>query len=76
MDADLLQGLRRAILLKIQKSISDSIVSFETYKKELNGLTKEDKEKLENIIKILEEEINRVNKYVEDLSKVNLPRPG
>jgi DNA-binding transcriptional regulator GbsR (MarR family) len=73
LNDDLLGGLKKAIIIKIQKSIADSLVEFENYKKELNRLEKLEKERIENIIKILEVEINRVNEYVENLSKVSLP---
>jgi len=72
LQGSLLEGLKRAFMIRIQKSIDDTKAKFNKYKKSLNnGKDKEDKRVL-NTLKILENEVERVDKYLSLLSKLKL----
>jgi len=65
LDGDILEGLRSAFLMKVQKGIDNTMAEFEQYKKE-----KKHPKYIENIQK----EVIRFNKYFKDLSEVKLPK--
>ena len=65
LDGDILEGLRKAIFLKIQKNICDTLNDFEKYK----GSDKE----INKAITRLEKEIKRLEIYIKKLSEVKLP---
>ena len=70
----LLDCLRKAILFKAEKSITDSVGAFEQQKKELQQINSgEEKEKVLRALNILQKEINRLQKYLKILSKLKLP---
>lgn len=71
MNGDLLNGLKRAILMKLEKSIVSSTEEFEQYRKEIRAMP--DGEKLLRKIDVLEKEIKRLDRYVRLLSKIRLP---
>ena len=72
LQGNLLEGLKRAFLIRIQKSINDTLSKFGEYKESLNkGKNKEDKKVL-NTLKILEKEVERVDKYISLLTKLKL----
>ncbi len=66
LEGDLLEGLRYAMLLKLQKEISKTLNEFETYKNS--------DEKSKRTIKTLEKEVRRLQEYVNRLAKVPLPK--
>ncbi len=65
LEGDLLEGLRRAFLLKIQKEIISSLAEFEQ-QKNVNGARR--------TIEILEKEIRRLQEYVNRLAEVEIPK--
>ena len=69
----LLDGLKRAILVRTEKNISNSLQEFDEYRKELKKLKGKKSERLLEAIEILEKEIKRMDKYVKVLSKIKLP---
>ena len=71
---DLLEILKKAILFKLQKAIVDSSIEFEESRKVLEKIGNGEKKKVLRTLNILEKEIKRLEKYVEALSKVELPR--
>jgi DNA-binding transcriptional regulator GbsR (MarR family) len=71
-NGSLLDGLKRAILVRIDKSVSNSLQEFDAYKKELKKLKESESEKLLKAIEKLEGEINKMDGYVKVLSKVKL----
>jgi DNA-binding transcriptional regulator GbsR (MarR family) len=73
LQGDLLEGLKKAFMLKIQKSITDSLNSFENYKEILNRSKDKEKEKVMDVLSTLEKEIRRVDSYINLLSKLKLP---
>lgn len=67
LDGDLLEGLRKAMLFKLQKEITKTLNEFEMHKRGSD-------EKTKAVIKKLEKEIRRLEEYVNRLSKVPLPK--
>jgi len=67
LEGDLIEGLRRALMLKLQKEILISLDEFEDYKN-LNDV------KTRRTIEILENEIKRLQQYVNSLSGVEIPK--
>jgi len=65
LEGDVLEGLRNALLLKIQKNIITTRSEFDRYKKD---------EKTKKAITILEKEIERLEKYIDRLSQVEIPK--
>ncbi|MBI4015108.1 MAG: hypothetical protein HY362_00085 [Candidatus Aenigmarchaeota archaeon] len=70
LQGDLLDGLKRAFVIKIQKSVGDSLERFAKYRKELQG--EENKDVLRTL-NIIEAQVKRLNTYVEMLAKLKLP---
>ncbi len=73
LEGDLLAGLKKAFLIRIQKSISDSLNRFDSYKKELKKSRNGEKKEVLRTLKILEKELKRVDRYITLLSKLRLP---
>lgn len=67
LEGDLLEGLRRVLMLKLQKEIVISLAEFENYKN-LNDA------KALRTIEILEKEIKRLQDYVNQLAEVGIPK--
>jgi DNA-binding transcriptional regulator GbsR (MarR family) len=67
LDGDMLEGLRKAMLFKLQKEITKTLAEFETYKAGAD-------EKSRRTIRTLEKEVLRLQEYVNRLSKVPLPK--
>jgi DNA-binding transcriptional regulator GbsR (MarR family) len=65
IDGDLLEGLRKAFLFKLQKEIEVTLLELDNYKS--------DKE-AKSLIGTLEKEVKRLDTYVKALSKVPLPK--
>ncbi len=74
LQGDLLECLKNAITIRVQKSISNTLMEFQEEKKNINKLSKKDRENVLRIIKVLENQIERLQKYVNMLSKVKLPK--
>ena len=66
LDGDLLEGLRNALLLKLQKEITRTLDELDAMK---SGDSKNKK-----TIHVLERELKRLNEYVFRLSKVPIPK--
>ncbi|MBI2584001.1 MAG: hypothetical protein HYW25_05010 [Candidatus Aenigmarchaeota archaeon] len=64
IEGDILEGMRNAFLARIHLSINSTLSELESYKGGKNAET----------IRILEKEINRLRRYVEELAKVNVPK--
>lgn len=71
LSGDLLECLKKAIVIKVQKNIDDCLQEFETGRQKLEKL--EDSKETLRAVGILEEEIRRLEKYVDLLSDVELP---
>jgi DNA-binding transcriptional regulator GbsR (MarR family) len=73
LQGDLLEGLKRAFVLNLQKNIGSTLGSFESYKDELSKTKGEESKKVMKVLNTLEGEIKRLNNYVNLLSKLKLP---
>ena len=73
LQGELLGGLKKAFLIRLQKSIDDSLEKFGKYKELLDGSQDENKEKVMKTLSVLEKEVKRVDKYINLLSKLRLP---
>lgn len=65
IEGDLLEGLRKAFLFKLQKEIEATLLELSNYKS--------DKE-AKALIGTMEKEVKRLDTYVKALSKVSLPK--
>jgi len=72
-NGSLLDGLKKAILVRIEKNISNSLQEFDDYKKELKRVKGKESERLLKAIEKLESEIKRMDRYIKVLSRVKLP---
>jgi DNA-binding transcriptional regulator GbsR (MarR family) len=72
LQANLLEGLKKAFLIRIQKSIDETLSKFEEYKEDLNKSKTKENKKVLDILKILESEVERVDKYISLLTKIKL----
>jgi len=72
LQGSLLEGLKRAFLIRIQKSIDDTLSKFKGYKENLNNSINKENKKVLNTLNILEKEVERVDKYLSLLSKLKL----
>ena len=68
LSGDLLECLRKAFVMKLERSISGSLAEFEKLKKD----SRENKSS-RHTLDVLEKEIKRLDKYVSLLSKISLP---
>lgn len=73
MDGDILEGLKQAILIQLQKNISETLGNFENYEEELEEMDSEDAGKILEGLKTLNKQTERLEKYVEKLSEVKIP---
>jgi len=72
LQGDLLEGLKKAFIKKVQKSITDSFNSFERYKEALKNSNDNNKKKVMNVLTTLEKEIEKLDSYIKLLSKLKL----
>jgi len=72
-NGSLLDGLKKAFLVKIEKNVSVNLQEFEKYKEQLKRMKGEEIKRLLKTIETLEKEIKRMDRYVKILSKIKLP---
>ena len=72
LHGDLLEGLKRAFVVRIQKSVTDNLKRFEEYKENLKASGDKDKKKVMIALNILEDEVVRLDKYINMLAKLKL----
>jgi DNA-binding transcriptional regulator GbsR (MarR family) len=65
LEGDVLQGLKNALMFKIQKEIVSTLAEFDNYRGD---------KRYKRTVDVLEKEIKRLEKYIDDLSKVELPK--
>ena len=68
LEGDIIEGLRNALLFKVQKEIYSTLLELKRYKKE-----KISKESRQAIIK-LEKEVKRLELYINSLADVRIPK--
>ncbi len=73
MEGDLLDILRRAIVMKAKRGITNTLKEFEEYKHHADGMRPEEKKRIIRMITILEKEMQRLNYYITLLSEIKLP---
>jgi DNA-binding transcriptional regulator GbsR (MarR family) len=72
LKGDLLEGVKKAFIIKLQKSITDTLSKFEEHKKVLKNSRNSKDKKVINILNVLEKEVKRLDRYVNLLSKLRL----
>jgi len=73
LEGDLLECLKKAVMLRIQKAIVGSLQEFKGNREALQKLKGEKKARVVRTLDILEKQINRLNGYIIELSKIGLP---
>lgn len=66
---NLLECLKRAIIIKARKSVTNSLEQFESYRKELRGMHGSDAKAVLDAVDLLEKEIKGLESYVRLLEK-------
>lgn len=73
LQGDLLPTLKTAVILKIQKGIIDGRKNFEEYRKEIAEIKNSDKKNLLKTLGRLENELSRIERYINRLAEVEVP---
>jgi len=73
LNGDLLGILKKAIVTRMKKVLSNSLNDFEESKKHLGGLNGEERKRVEKAINTLEKEITKLDYYINLLSQIDLP---
>jgi len=73
LSGDLIEILKNAIVMKVDKSIKNTVSEFEAARQHIKDLPEPDRREAENTIDMLEAEIKRLNEYVRILSRIKLP---
>ncbi len=73
LQGDLLEGLKRAFIIKVQKNITHSLNSFKEYKEILKISKDNNKKKIMSLLNTLEEEVKKLESYINLLSELKLP---
>jgi DNA-binding transcriptional regulator GbsR (MarR family) len=72
-NGNLLDGLKKAVLVKIEKNVFTNLQEFENYKEQLKQIKGEERNGLLKAIETLEKEIKRMDMYVKILSNIKMP---
>ena len=73
LDGDLLDGLRKAIILKTRANITNTLDRFKAYEENLEKLGSKECEEVKTILDTLRKEMKRLDKYLEKIEKVEIP---
>ena len=73
LEGDILNGLKKAFTLKIQKNITETNKKFKEYEKELKKIKNMEAKKTLKILRTLAKEVKRLERYVSVLSRIRLP---
>ena len=73
LQGDLLEGLKRAFVLNLQKNIGSALGDFKGYREELKSSDDANSKKVMKTLDKLEGEIKRLENYINLLSKLRLP---
>jgi DNA-binding transcriptional regulator GbsR (MarR family) len=71
-NGSLLDGLKKAILVKLENNVSTSLQEFEKYKEQLKNIKGDEEKKLLKAIETLKKEIKRMDNYMRVLSKIKM----
>ncbi len=72
LHGSLLDGLKRAIMARLQKSVNNTLSKFEGYRSELKNGNREETERVLASLNVLEKEVKRLDGYLNLLQKVKL----
>jgi len=64
LQGSLLDSLKRAFIIKLQKNVENSLAKFEEYKRELRKSKEKDAKKVMKTLEILENELKRLKKFL------------
>ena len=73
LHGDLLEALKNAIIIKLEKSVHNSLAEFEKAKVQLKAIDDDNKNKVLETISVLEGNIKRLEMYVNLLAEIKLP---
>ncbi|MFP4045717.1 MAG: hypothetical protein ACLFS3_01520 [Candidatus Aenigmatarchaeota archaeon] len=73
LDGDLLEGLKQAIIIRMEKSIVETLDHFENYEEMLEDMDSKEGDKIMDGLENLKKQIERLEGYVEKLSEVEIP---
>jgi DNA-binding transcriptional regulator GbsR (MarR family) len=73
LSGDLIETLKNAIVLKVEKSVTNTLAEFKAARQEMKRLSGPDRERAERTLDVLESNIKRLNSYVGMLAKIRLP---
>ncbi len=74
MEGDILEGLKQAIVIQLQKTIAGTIESLEEYEGKLEEFDSEDSDSILEGLTTLNRQMKRLERYVDKLSEVEIPR--
>ena len=73
LNGDLLEILKNAIVIKVEKSVGSSLSDLEDIRSHLHELEGDERETVKRALDVLESQLKRLNNYVGLLSKIKLP---
>ncbi|MFB6216225.1 MAG: MarR family transcriptional regulator [Candidatus Aenigmatarchaeota archaeon] len=73
IEGSLLEGLKKAILIRIQKNITETLDSFDDYEERLEEMDSEKADKIIDNLERLKKNIENLEEYVENLAEVEIP---
>jgi HTH-type transcriptional regulator, osmoprotectant uptake regulator len=73
LNGDLLNILKKAIVTRVKKTISESLIEFEENRKNIDKLPAAERKRVRSTLDKLEKEIQRLDYYVQMLSSIELP---
>jgi DNA-binding transcriptional regulator GbsR (MarR family) len=74
LSGDLLESLKKAIVMRVEKSVTNSLRDFQESRKTLKSLKSVDKERVLKTLDVLESQVRRLDTYAKLLSGIRLPR--
>lgn len=72
LQGSLIEGLKKAFTIRIQKSIRDTLNRFEQHKKNLSKADTKEKKRIMEILNILEKEVESIDNYINMLLELQL----
>jgi DNA-binding transcriptional regulator GbsR (MarR family) len=73
LQGDLLEILKKAIIIRVNKTITDSLTDYKEDKKQIDALNSEESKRVTKTIDVLEANLIRLKGYVDLLSELELP---
>ncbi len=73
MEGDILQGLKQAIVIQLQKTITGTIESLDKREEKLKEIDSDESKNILDGLQTLNKEMGRLERYVNKLSEVEIP---